>query len=199
MVRRMLLTGAVAVMLMALHTAARADGVTLVQGQTITYTFTSTQFSGTTATATISLQGNQLKITLTNTSTNNTRIKGIGLNTTPNLSVTSSSFTGGMTAFQFSTGGGGLGNMEAVASSTGSTTLNQGQTGMAVFSLSSIPSSIRIDSIIVHFISLPNGNSEKVTGTPGAVPEPATMFLLGTGLAGAAASIRRRRKAEQKL
>ena len=196
MFRKLLLTFAAALLTMSVSSAAYADPVTLAQGQSVTFTFQSANFPGTTATVTYTLQGNQLLFTASNTSTDNTRIKGIGINSTPNLSVMTSGFTGGLSAFSFSSGGGGLGNMEAIASSAGNSTLNKGQTGSGVFTLNAAPAFIIFDQVTIHFISLPNGDSEKVNGNPPPpIPEPATMVLLGTGLAGVAAKIRKRRKA----
>jgi hypothetical protein len=195
MFRKALLTTAAAVAMLALSSVARADTVVLTQGGTTTVNFQSPNFAGSTATATFTLTGNTLTVKLTNTSTNGTFASGLGFDTTPDLVLQSSSATSGWTA---GTGpGGGLGSFELIAFGNGNNDrLSAGEMATATYVFASAPSTITFDSMIVHLTSLPNGNSEKIPGTTSQTPEPMTMLLFGSGLAGVAARARRRKAAK---
>lgn len=206
MFRRLLLTSAALLLVMGVNSEARADAFTIAQGQTVNLTLTSTQYPGVTGTATVTLSGNQLVITLTNTSTNPSApsIRALGFDTTPNLTASNVSFGGDM-AGDWTTGnfGGPGGNFEFAEKSTQGNrnrTLEVGQTGTITLTLTSAPTSITFDRFLVHFIRLPNDDSEWIgphKPPTDPIPEPMTMLLLGTGLAGTAATVRRRRRKAQ--
>src|ERR1044072_297453 len=192
MFRKALLTTAATFAILALSSVAHADPITLTSGVPKTVNFQSPTFAGSTSTATFTLSGNTLTVVLTNTSNNGTFLSGLGFDTNPNLTLTSATTaTSGWTAQAGP--GGGLGSFELVAFGNGNPNrLAGGESATATFVFSGPAlQTLTLDQVIVHLTSLPNGNSEKIPGTPSSVPEPMTMILFVTGLSGIAARARR--------
>ncbi|HEX8290329.1 MAG TPA: cistern family PEP-CTERM protein [Pyrinomonadaceae bacterium] len=203
-----MLTTAAAIAMFALSSVARADTILVVGNST-----------GSLSTATVNCSFNSatntFTFTVTNTSPFDARITGIGFDIgAGNINGFSGANVAG---FTFSDGN--LGNVPQFNSANldfGFTTGNSGNfnggspnNGLApgsslTFTVSGSAFSGLTEQQICNAIYLrfqrvgANGEGSDVGhgGTPGAVPEPMTMVLFGTGLAGVAARARRRKAAK---
>jgi hypothetical protein len=209
MFRKALLTTAAAIAMFALSSVARADTITLtgingtgvtatvsnysLSGNTFTFTITNTSVApGSTGTITnigFALPGNRTNnFTLVSSTNDNYKIF-YDLNATSGSQNLVSSFdlvlvnkTNGQPTF----GGGSVNN--GIAGGTSATFVITGD-------FSGLTADQVAASIFARFQAVNGGGSDVATGpgTPGTVPEPMTMILFGTGLAGIAARARRRR------
>jgi hypothetical protein len=212
MFRKALLTTATAIAMFVLSSVARAD------------TFTLTGINGTGVTAQVSndsLAGNTFTFTIKNTSVapgSTGTITNIGFDlagSRPNTySIVSSTASGYHAAFDLNATAGAQNfvntfDLVLMNNSNGNDTfgggsVNNGITGgsSATFAISGDFSGMTADqvahAIYARFQNVNNGGSDVASnpGTPGSVPEPMTMLLFGTGLAGIAARARRRRKSK---
>ncbi|MCA1618149.1 MAG: PEP-CTERM sorting domain-containing protein [Acidobacteria bacterium] len=208
MFRKALLTTAAAIAIFALSSVARADTLTI------------TGINGTGVTATISnysLSGNQFTFTITNTSVapgSTGTITNIGFalpgDRANNFSLVSSTNSNYKVVYDLNATAGSqnfVSSFDLVLCDrpNGNCTFGGGsvQNGIAggtsaTFVISGDFSGLTADqiarSIFARFQAV-NGDLSDVAGNPGAIPEPMTMILFGTGLAGIAARARRRRKA----
>ncbi|MDT7809872.1 MAG: motif [Acidobacteriota bacterium] len=211
MFKKALLTTVAAIAMFALSSVARADTVTLtgINGTGVTATVTNYSLSGNTFTFTINntsvapgstgtitnigfaLSGNRPNnYTLVSSSNSNYSV-AYDLNATAGSQNFVSSFdlvlidkTNGNPTF----GGGSVNN--GIAGGTSATfTITGDFTGLTADQIA--------HDIFARFQNVNNGGSDVATNTgnppPASVPEPMTMLLFGTGLAGIAARARRRR------
>lgn len=184
---------------------ALADSVNLSNGQSATFNYVAVGFPNSTAQATFTYDSGAgtLTLILKNTATDNIKLSEIGFNANMTVNGTPTiTYAVGTTA-NFVNGTQSLGAFSLGANSGGgndSDVLNDGEQLTVVFTLNGpFPTILTISGTQVHLQSLPDGLSQKPDGTTvdvnptGTVPEPASMLLLGSGLIGAAASIRRKR------
>ena len=198
MFRKALLTTAAAIAMLALSSVARADTITFGPGQ----------FGSTATVSNFSLTGNTFCFTLTNTSSTGS-ITAIGFNLpddrgTFTLTTTSDSDFKLKNDVKAQAGGQQTASTYDFALLTGknfgggnvAAGLTAGQSG--TFCITGDFSGLTADqiarTIALRFQGIgPRDESEVIGPNPGAIPEPMTMLLFGTGLAGIAARARRRR------
>ena len=179
-----------AVAMLGTSAVAKADPITLTNGgSSVLVGYTAAGFPGSTATALFTLSGNVLTVELSNTSTDlATALTALGFNTTPDITISSFVGTGVTSGW---TVNGALGVFEVSRNGQGQNeAINAGGSETLTFTLLNFSGDLTIDLTQVHLQSLPNGQSDKPSGSE--LPEPASMVLLGTGLLGVAAGFRKR-------